>query len=82
MRELGNLGVDITRYETFEYGATQAIAAAAYFLEFDGLLVPSARSACSNLVLFTDRVSQTGHLELVSSEDVDWLDWRKRNRRA
>jgi hypothetical protein len=82
MRELGNLGVDVARYETFEYGATQAIAAAAHFLEFDGMLVPSARFACSNLVLFTDRVSHTGHLLLVSSEGVDWPDWRKNNRRA
>ena len=82
MRELGNLGVDVARYETFEYGATQAIAAAASFLEFDGMLVPSTRFACSNLVLFTDRVSHTGHLLLVSSEDVDWPDWRKNNRRA
>jgi len=82
MRELENLGVDISRYETFEYGATQAIAAAAHFLEFDGMLVPSARYACSNLVLFTDRVSHTGRLQLVGSEDVDWPDWRKRNRRA
>ena len=82
MRELADLGVDISRYETFEYGATQAIAAAAHFLEFDGMIVPSARFACSNLVLFTDRVSHTGHLQLVSSENVDWLDWRKKNRRA
>jgi hypothetical protein len=80
--ELEELGVDISRYETFEYGATQAIAAAAHFLEFDGMLVPSARLACTNLVLFTDRVSHTGHIQLVSSEDVDWADWRKRNRRA
>jgi hypothetical protein len=75
--ELENLGVDISRYETFEYGATQAIAAAAHFLEFDGLLVPSARFACNNLALFTDRVSHAGHLQLVSSEDVDWGKWRK-----
>jgi hypothetical protein len=82
MGELENLGVDIARYETFEYGATQAIAAAAYFLEFDGMLVPSARFSCSNLVLFTDRVAHTGDLQLVSSEDVDWPDWRRKNRRA
>jgi hypothetical protein len=82
MRELENLGVDSSRYETFEYGATQAIAAAAHFLEFDGILVPSARFSCSNLVLFTDRVSQNGRLQLVSSEDVDWTDWRRKNRRT
>jgi hypothetical protein len=82
MRELANLGVDISRYETFEYGVTQAIAAAAHFLEFDGMLVPSARFACLNLVLFTDRVSHAGRLQLVSSEAVDWSDWRKKNRRV
>jgi hypothetical protein len=82
MRELENLGIDIARYESFEYSTTQAIAAAAHFLEFDGMLVPSARYACLNLVLFIDRVSHTGNLQLVSSEDVDWTDWRKRNRRA
>jgi hypothetical protein len=82
MAELEHLGVDISRYETFEYGATQAIAAAAHFLEFDGLLVPSARFSCNNLALFTDRVSHAGYLQLVSSEDVDWPDWRKKNRRS
>jgi RES domain-containing protein len=76
MRELEKLGVDIARYESFDYRATQAIAAASHFLEFDGLLVPSARFACSNLVLFSDRVLVGGRLQLVSSEDVDWADWR------
>jgi hypothetical protein len=80
MRELEKLGVDVSRYETFDYSATQAIAAAAHFLEFDGLLVPSARFACSNLALFTDRVPQPGQLQLVSSEDVDWEEWRKKRR--
>jgi RES domain len=82
MRELEKLGVDISRYETLDYSATQAIAAAAHFLEFDGLLVPSARFACNNLALFTDRVSHAGDLQLVSSEDVDWEEWRKKKRRS
>jgi hypothetical protein len=80
MRELANLGVDTARYESFEYSTTQAIAAAAHFLEFDGLLVPSARFACNNLALFTDRVSHEGYLQVVSSEDVNWSDWRKKRR--
>jgi hypothetical protein len=81
MRELEKLGVDISRYETFDYSATQAIAAAAYFLEFDGLLVPSARFGCNNLVVFTDRVLPGGQLQVVSSEDVDWVEWRRKKRR-
>jgi hypothetical protein len=43
---LGPFGVDPARYRTFEYGATQAIAAAAHFLEFDGLIAPNARFNC------------------------------------
>ena len=81
VRELENPGVDIARYEIFDYSATQAIAAAAHFLEFDGMLVPSARFKCNNLALFTDRVSAGGQLQLVSSEEVDWGEWRRKNRR-
>lgn len=44
-------------YGTFEYTGTQAIAAAAHFLEFDGLIVPSARASDLNLVLFTERLN-------------------------
>jgi RES domain len=82
LNRLQQLGVDTARYETFDHAATQAIAAAAHFLGFDGLLVPSARFSCANLVLFTDRISGTGHLHLIGSEDIDWIDWRKRTRRA
>ena len=81
MRELEKLGVDVARYETFDYGATQAIAAAAHFLEFDGMLVPSVRFGCNNLALFTDRVSDGGRLQVVSSENVDWVEWQTRKRR-
>jgi len=68
------LGVDVSRYHTFDYQATQAIAAAAYFLEFDSLIVPSARFPCANLVIFTERVTE---LTLRKSEAVDWDAWRR-----
>lgn len=82
LKKLETLGVDIARYETFDYSATQAIAAAAHFLDFDGLLVPSARFSCANLVLFTDRVANVGQLQLISSEEINWADWRAQNRQA
>jgi RES domain-containing protein len=72
------LGVDVGRYPTFEYETTQAVAAAAYFLEFDGMLVPSARHPCLNLVVFTERA---GELVLKRSEPVDWDRWRRQRRR-
>lgn len=75
LRSLAPLGVAIERYHTFEYQTTQAIAAAAYFLEFDSLIVPSARFPCANLIIFTERI--TG-LALRNSQTVDWDSWRQR----
>jgi RES domain-containing protein len=71
------LGVDIGRYQTLEYQATQAVGAAAYFLEFDGMLVPSARYPCLNLVVFTERA---GDLVCERSQPVDWERWRRTRR--
>ena len=58
---LAYLGVDVGRYGALAYGRRdreytrlQEIAEAARFLEFGGLLVPSARADCMNAVLFTD----------------------------
>ena len=78
LASLAPLGVDVARYRTFEYGATQALAAAAHFLEFDGLIVPNARFACANLVLFTERAPE---LTLIETQPVDWDAWRRGRRR-
>lgn len=72
------LGIDITRYAGFDYTAPQAVAAAARFLEFDGLLVPSARAPCMNLVMFLDRMTADGRLDIEATEPVDWSDWLRR----
>lgn len=76
LEQLEPLGVDIARYKSLDYEATQAIAAAARFLGFDGLMVPSARFECANLVLFTNHAQ----LQLISSEKVNWADWRRKQR--
>lgn len=72
--QLERLGVNTARYESFEYSATQAVAAAAHFLEFDALIVPSARHIALNMVLFLDRLQTPP--ELINTEDVDWQTWR------
>jgi hypothetical protein len=43
---------------------------------FDGLLVPSARAPCSNLVIFLDSIADYGRLEVRESKPVDWNAWR------
>jgi RES domain-containing protein len=77
--ELEKLGVDIARFQSFDYAVTQAIAAAAHFLEFDALVVPSARFGAANIVLFLDRARSAP--ELLSSKDVHWTKWRAKTRR-
>jgi RES domain-containing protein len=80
LNQLEKLGVDIARFESFEYATTQAIAAAAHFLEFDALIVPSARFDAANVVLFLDRIRTAP--ELVKSEKINWVRWRAKLGRA
>jgi len=75
---LAAFGVDVARYTSFDYAATQALAAAAHFMEFDGLLVPSARHQSQNLVVFMDRDAATS-LEVLGTQPVDWAIWRARH---
>jgi hypothetical protein len=72
------LGVDPARWQGFDYAATRDVAAAAYFLEFDGLIVPSARAACADLVVFLGNLASDVALSVRRSETMDWSSWRKR----
>jgi RES domain-containing protein len=71
------LGVSPEIYGSLAYERTQEIGDAAAFLGFDGILAPSARWPCQNLVIFTERFTPTD-LSVVNSEPVDWADWRAR----
>ncbi len=79
LQQLETLGVNTVRFETFEYTATQAIAAAAHFLEFDALIVPSARFTAPNLVVFVDRLRTPP--ELLGTDKVNWPAWRAKTKR-
>lgn len=83
MPTLARLGVETSTYRARDYKRTQEVADAAYFLDFDALLVPSARWTCTNLVVFTDKVDPSElHLEATEPEPVDWALWTtKANRR-
>lgn len=77
---LAPFGVDAARYPSFDYGPTQALAAAARFLGFDSLIVPSARSSALHLVVFLDAILDDGALTVLESEDIDWDGWRRKRR--
>jgi RES domain-containing protein len=80
---LSKMGIDTSRYQEREYRLTQEIADAACFLGFDGLLVPSARWACSNCVLFTDRIAPAElTVEETEQSAIDWQEWRRSTRKV
>lgn len=60
-----------------EYPHTQEIAEAAHFHGRDGLLVPSARSEHSNLVVFCGPAGPEA-IEVVGDHgEIDWARWRR-----
>jgi RES domain-containing protein len=62
-----------------EYPRSQDIAEAAHFLEFDGLIVPNARWACLNVVLFCGRVPPEAMEAITDHGLIDWPAWARRN---
>jgi RES domain-containing protein len=70
------LGLAKDQYGELSYERTQAIGDAAAFLGFDGMMAPSARWECLNLVLFTDKFSPED-LIIEHNEVVDWNAWRR-----
>ena len=78
MEQLKRLGVDDSRYRELLYTRTQEIGAAAAFLGFDGLIVPSARWNCQNIILFLD-VIDLEEIRTISSQPVNWKAWRQSN---
>jgi hypothetical protein len=75
--KLEELGTDMTQFDVPNYARTQEIGAAAAFIGCDGLIVPSARWSCDNLILFTDNLAMDIELEVLSVEEVSWEDWAR-----
>ena len=73
--DLATLGVTDSGYSTVSYHRTQQIGDGVQFLEFDGLIAPSARWSCDNLILFPDNMGDGALLTASASESVDWLAW-------
>lgn len=75
--DLATLGVPDSVYKDVNLSRTQEIGAAVEFLGCDGLIAPSARWGCDNLMLFPERMGGDATLELIHSETVDWIAWAK-----
>lgn len=78
---LKSLGVDLDHFGDINYSFTQQIGSAAAFLGNDGLIVPSARWGCDNLILFDDGTLKTKLTPVGDPAQVDWQIWCKDNDR-
>ncbi len=76
---LGDLGVDMKRYGERDYARTQEIGSTLAWLGLDGLIAPSARWACENLMIFTDNHKLGEKLEPVSDEQIEWRQWAEKH---
>jgi hypothetical protein len=73
--DLEALGVDLARYGERDYSRTQEIGSTLAWLGVDGLLAPSARWDCDNLMIFTDNHLIGERLEPLESSLVEWRGW-------
>jgi RES domain-containing protein len=73
--ELVNLGVEWSSYNTNNPRRTQEIGAAVAHLDLDGLIAPSARWTCSNVILFVTNHDEEDSLVVRESVEVDWRKW-------
>lgn len=77
--QLNSLGVDDPLASRVDNDRSQAVGEAAYMMDYQGLIVPSARWDCSNLLLFIDRFDLNEHIELLDVSDVNWPAWKERS---
>jgi hypothetical protein len=75
--EFAALGIDAARFGDLDYRRTQVVGDAVGFLEFDGMLVPSARWDCENLVLLQDHLDISDAPTRIHTEELSWIDWAK-----
>lgn len=79
---LGSLGLDVAEYSARSYERTQAVGAAINFLGYDGLIAPSARWACENLMILEANHSLESRLDVLTSEEVAPEEWFSIAKRA
>ncbi len=81
LKALQNAGLNIARYgqlsyqeKEAEYPRSQDIGEVAHFLDYDGLVVPSARHDCLNVIAFCD---QTSSEAIAMKKDHGLVGWEK-----
>lgn len=68
--DLAKLGLNPEDLESANFSACQRVGAHAAFLEYDALIVPSARADGANMVIFVNELAADAALERVSVEEL------------
>jgi RES domain-containing protein len=68
---LRSLGVGDTELGSDDHTACRKVGGAAAWLGYDAILVPSARGAGDNLIIFIDKQEPDALLEVLDSQDVE-----------
>jgi hypothetical protein len=77
--DLTALGVSGALSEQPNYDLTQEIGDVVDWLGLDGLIVPSARWPCDNLILFSESGRPDLVLEVLETKEVEWQNWAVEN---
>ncbi|WP_052341518.1 RES family NAD+ phosphorylase [Salinarimonas rosea] len=75
---LHEVGVDRAAFHARHYQRTQEVGAEVAALGYEGLIVPSARWTCDNLVIFTANLSPESRLAVEATDVVDWQAFARR----
>ena len=78
---LQTLGIEDPKANRINYSQSQAISSAARFLEYQGILVPSARWDCMNLVLYLDQLDINASITIKEHEPINWPAWKERHKK-
>lgn len=81
LEALQSIGMDTNGYgmasyvdKEIEYPRSQEIAEACFFLGADGILIPSARHECQNLIVFCEQDTEM-EIEVIRSHGlIDWTE--------
>ena len=77
--QIKTLGVDDLRAPESDpnFQRSRAIGEAAFMLDYQGLMVPSARSDAKNLVVFVERIDPDADITLLGASEVNWPAWKE-----
>lgn len=70
LNDLASLGLDPAALESPDFTACQRVGAHAAFLEYDALIVPSARADGTNVVIFVNELAADAAFDRVDVEQI------------